>query len=304
MLPLNCPVYFRHELAPYVTYKIGGPADIFVMPQSIEDMCRALDFSCEQALPVTLLGNGSNLLIRDKGIRGVVIYLGSLKEGRIEILSEDANQIMIRVPANLSKAHLLDWSLLHNLSGLEFSAGIPGTLGGAVFMNAGTKWGSYSNVIEAVQFYSLKKGLYTVLKDGLGLKYRGHGEGLLDGKTIVLSVDLLLKKEVDSKKSRNLVDEILGYRGMRQPLEYPNCGSVFKNPENSEKGAGRLIEAAGLKGIRVGGAQVSLKHANFILNLGTATASDVETLIKKIQKEIFEKFSIQLETEVIILGDN
>jgi UDP-N-acetylmuramate dehydrogenase len=303
MLPLDCPVHFRHVIAPYVTYKIGGPADIFVLPQNIEDMCRALDFTQEQKLPFTILGNGSNLLVRDKGVRGVVLYLGSLQEPKVEVLSHEGDTIHIRVPSNCSKARLLDWSLAHGWAGLEFSAGIPGTLGGAVFMNAGTKWGSYGDVIDAVQFYSSEKGLFSLTKDKLGLKYRGHGEGLLDGRTLVLAVDISLKKEEVAGKSRALVDEILSYRGGRQPLELPNCGSVFKNPENSERGAGRLIEAAGLKGHRVGNAQVSLKHANFILNLGGASSGDVEDLIAHIQSTVERKFSVRLETEVIILGE-
>jgi UDP-N-acetylmuramate dehydrogenase len=303
MLPLSCPVFFRHTLAEYLTYKIGGPADIFIMPENEEDICQSVDFAHDQKFPITILGNGSNVLIRDKGVRGVVLYLGSLKEFSLIKIREDENEVWIRVPANFSKAHLLDWSLKQALVGLEFSAGIPGTMGGAVYMNAGTKWGSYSEVIDSVEFYSAEKGLFSLPHKEIGFKYRGHAENIFDGKTLILSVDIKLKKAKNLQESRTKVDEILMYRGSRQPLELPNCGSVFKNPENSERGAGRLIEAAGLKGFRVGGAQVSLKHANFILNTGNATSADIENLITHIQSEVKKRFNIALELELVIIGE-
>jgi UDP-N-acetylmuramate dehydrogenase len=170
-------------------------------------------------------------------------------------------------------------------------------------MNAGTKWGSYAEVIETVRFYSVQKGHYEKSCEEMGFKYRGHGEGLLDGRTAVLSADIKLRKDKPREEIRALVDEILRYRGARQPLELPNCGSVFKNPPDSERGAGRLIEASGLKGLRVGQAQVSLKHANFILNLGGAKAAHVEELIARVQEEVFRQQGVRLEREVIYLGE-
>jgi UDP-N-acetylmuramate dehydrogenase len=175
-------------------------------------------------------------------------------------------------------------------------------MGGAVWMNAGTKWGSYSDVIQSVRFVHPEKGIFEKNLSELGLKYRGHGEGLMDHETAILSVDIKLLKNKSPADSRKLVDEILAYRGARQPLEFPNCGSVFKNPQNSEKGSGRLIEAAELKGKQIGQAMISPKHANFILNLGAAKSSDVEALIRLCQEKVLEKFKISLEPEVIILG--
>ena len=187
------------------------------------------------------------------------------------------------------------------LEGLEFSAGIPGTMGGAICMNAGTKWGSYSDVVEEVTFFSSKNGYFNKKANELSFKYRGLGTRILDEETIVQKVTMRLKKSNGLDKSRALVDEILTYRGRRQPLEYPNCGSVFKNPPAPQRGAGRLIEACGLKGLTVGEAQISNKHANFILNLGNAKSSDVKELIEKAREQVLRKFSVNLEPEVKLL---
>lgn len=288
-------------LAPYVAYRVGGPAQDFLVPQDEADVISCLIYAHQTKTPLKVLGSGTNLLIRDGGVEGMVLFLGAGLKGDIEILEENEQSLLVRVPGHWPKAKLLSLALAKSWGGLEFSAGIPGTMGGAVYMNAGTKWGAYGDVIEKVRLYNVEHGLVEQTKEQMKFKYRGHGEGLLKSSTVVLSADLRLMK---SKLSdiRKLVDEILSYRGSKQPLELPNCGSVFKNPENSEKGAGRLIEAAGLKGTTIGNAQISLKHANFILNLGGAKASDIEGLINLAQSEVAKKFSINLETEVIILG--
>jgi UDP-N-acetylmuramate dehydrogenase len=293
----------RQPLADLAYYRIGGPADFLVEPEGEEDVVKVMELAAREGVPLTLLGSGTNLLIRDGGIRGVVLYLGPGRACLPKLLADEVDFVRLRVPAWMPKAELLDVALQKAWAGLEFSAGIPGTLGGAVFMNAGTKWGSYAEVIETVRFYSVEKGHYEKTCEEMGFKYRGHGEGLLDGRTAVLSVDLKLRKDKSREEIRALVDEILCYRGARQPLELPNCGSVFKNPASSERGAGRLIEAAQLKGLRVGQAQVSLKHANFILNLGGAKAADVEALIARVQDEVLKQQGVQLEREVIYLGD-
>jgi UDP-N-acetylmuramate dehydrogenase len=288
-------------LAGYVYYGLGGPAEIFVEPAVPEDIRATLDLCSREKQPVYLIGSGTNLLVRDGGLKGVVVYLGAGLPGEIEVLSESAAEIRVRVPSHWPKARLLDWALEKGWAGLEFSAGIPGTLGGAVYMNAGTKWGSYAETIERVRLYSAAAGFFEKTNEEMGFKYRGHGEGLLDGSTAVVSVDIRLHRERTPDESRALVDEILAYRGSKQPLERPNCGSVFKNPPTGP-GAGRLIEACGLKGTRVGGAQVSLKHANFILNTGGAKAADVEALVDLIQARVKAEKGVELEREVIVLG--
>ncbi len=289
------------RLKDYVTYRIGGPADIFIEPASDNDIEQTVVLCQKHSIPLVVIGSGSNLLIGDNGIRGVVLYLGAGLTGDVHVLSQTDETVLIDVPAHWPKAKLLEYAVDHSWSGLEFSSGIPGTLGGAIYMNAGTKWGSYADVVESVRFYNPQKGFYLKSKQELGFKYRGHGEGLLDATTIVVSIRMTLKKTKQKNDILTLVDQILSERGLKQPLEFPNCGSVFKNPEGN-KGAGRLIEACGLKGTKAGGAQISLKHANFILNVNEAKAADVESLIELIQKTVAQKFGIHLEPEVIRLG--
>lgn len=295
-------VRYGVPLKDYVYYGIGGPADIFVEPKNETEIQAAIGIFSREKIPFFVLGSGTNLLIRDGGIRGAVLYLGAGLPGAEEILSETASEVHVRIPAHWPKARLLSLGLEKSWAGLEFSAGIPGTLGGAVWMNAGTKWGSYSEVIERVRFFRPSTGFFEKTGAEMDFKYRGHGEGLIDAETVIVSVDLRLPKRADSKESRKLVDEILGYRGSKQPLELRNCGSVFKNPANSDRGAGRLIEGAGLKGTRIGNAMISLKHANFFLNLGSAQAADVEALMELCQRTVLEKFGVRLEAEVIVVG--
>jgi UDP-N-acetylmuramate dehydrogenase len=292
-------------LGPYAAYTVGGLADLFFAPRNEGDLIEGLDWARSNRLPVFVLGSGTNLLIRDGGMRGLVVYLGPLtRSWHLEVLERSADSLLVRVPGSFSKAELLEWALENACTGLEFSAGIPGTIGGAVYMNAGTRWGSYASVIEKVRIWVPDVGPLEKTASEMGFKYRGHGEGALGGGSVVLSADLRLKVSSDgAEMSRALVDRILAYRGSRQALERPSCGSVFKNPENSTRGAGRLIESAALKGTRRGGAQLSTKHANFLLNRGNATASDIEELIEFTQQRVREEFSISLEPEVIVAGE-
>lgn len=292
------------NLASIVAYRIGGDARFFYTPKGSQDLLKFLEITEKNSLPLFILGSGTNLLVSDSGFDGVILWMGPTaddSESEVKVLSEDTDNVFVEVPAHFSKAKFLDIAVKKSWGGLEFSAGIPGSLGGAVFMNAGTKWGSYGEIITEVEFVSLKKNIYTLKSEEIGFKYRGHGEGLLDGKTIVSAVRLKLKKNTLQSEILAKIDEIYSYRGQRQPLELPNCGSVFKNPANSEKGAGRLIEASNLKGLCVGGAEISLKHANFILNKGNAKAYDVHELIKRIQATVHSKFQIHLEPEVIFV---
>jgi UDP-N-acetylmuramate dehydrogenase len=301
---LKARVLINAPLAPYLAYKVGGPADVLVLPKSEDELCEAVDLVAKKKLPLFVLGSGTNLLVRDGGVRGVVIYLGPKIATHPKILSEQNGKTLIEVSSWCSKARFLEWSLDQGFEGLEFSAGIPGTMGGALWMNAGTKWGSYEKVIHSAIFYSQAKGRVEKSLSELGLTYRGHGQGLIEAGTVICSLKISLKKTIKPEASRALVDQILAYRGSKQPLELPNCGSVFKNPENSQKGAGRLIEAAGLKGLQVGQAQVSKKHANFVLNLGGATAFEIESLINQVSEKVFASSGVKLEREVIVVGDD
>ncbi len=292
-------------LGPYAAYTVGGLADLFFAPHNEGDLIEGLDWARANRLPVFMLGSGTNLLIRDGGMRGLVVYLGPLtRSWHLEVRERNPDSLVVRVPSSFSKAELLEWALDNSCAGLEFSAGIPGTLGGAVYMNAGTRWGSYASVIESVRIWVPDVGPVEKTSSEMGFKYRGHGEGSLSSGSVVLSADLRLNISSDGgESSRAIVDRILSYRGSRQALERPSCGSVFKNPENSSRGAGRLIESAALKGTRRGGAQLSTKHANFLLNRGNATAADIEELIEFTQQRVKEEFSISLEPEVIVMGE-
>jgi UDP-N-acetylmuramate dehydrogenase len=298
-------LYRNYPLAKLLYYRTGGRAEALLMCPSESDLISSLQWVCDEGVPYQVVGSGTNLLVSDRGLLGLTIFVGPSGPIRPQILSENAEFVRARFRAGDAKADVLDWAMSRRLVGLEFSAGIPGTMGGAIYMNAGTKWGSYAEVVEGVHLFSLRQGRFYKRADEMGFKYRGHGEGLLSDGAVVLAVDLKLPKAKDSVEfleSRNKVDEILVYRGTRQPLDYPSCGSVFKNPENSPKGAGRLIEAAGLKGLRRGRAMISLKHANFILNLGGASASDVNWLIEKVIAEVKTTSGIVLDPEVVRLG--
>ena len=292
-------------LSALAAYKIGGRAKFVLTPKRLDDVEEALRISKAEGLPLFVMGSGTNLLVSDEGFDGIILYFGpheKLNRSSLVVVKESDDEVLLYAPANYSKANLLDFALQKKWAGLEFSAGIPGTLGGGIFMNAGTKWGSYADVVSEVEFFSPGRGRYKLSARDIGFKYRGHGEGLFKDGSVVLSVTVKLKKNLEWPRVMSTVDEIYSYRGMRQPLELPNCGSVFKNPENSVKGAGRLIEAANLKGLTVGGAEVSRKHANFILNTGTATASDVYEVIHRVREGVFANAGVQLENEVILLG--
>jgi len=286
-----------------VSFQIGGPADLFVEPVDEAELISVLDYCHKNSLPRFLIGSGTNLLVQDGGFRALVVHVASqAAKKQIRVIAEEADRAVIRVPSFVLKAHLLDWSLENGYEGLEFSSGIPGSLGGGIYMNAGTRWGSYEDVVKSVRFWSAGRGVFELSAAEMNFKYRGHGNKVFESGAIVLSVDIELSKSKNIQSSYSLVSMILSYRGSRQPLNFPNCGSVFKNPENSAKGAGRLIEASGLKGHRIGGAMISDQHANFILNVDHATAEDVKALIALMQQEVMDQFQVSLEPEVILCG--
>jgi UDP-N-acetylmuramate dehydrogenase len=296
------------NLKSFHTFRISTSADLFYVPATQDDAKNIVQKAYMESVPVFVLGSGTNLLIRDGGIRGVVLYQGPVwLTQKPKILNRTNNYWDVEFCSRFSKAEALAFAVKNKLGGLEFSAGIPGTLGGAVWMNAGTKWGAYKDVIVEAKVFHPKVGSRVYSVGELGLSYRTHDASIFDEWTLIESVTLRLPVLNESEKvneSLQKINEILLYRGTRQPLELPNCGSVFKNPENSERGAGRLIEASQLKGTRLGGAFVSLEHANFIHNDGSAEASDVEGLVKKIQQVVKDKYGVSLEREVIIVGES
>ena len=281
----NCP------LSKHSSFRIGGAADVALFPKSSDELCKTLSLLREEEMPVLVIGNGSNVVFSDAGYRGAVVFTGKCRNIKIEnnLVFADAGVLL----STLSSA-VRDESL----SGLEFAFGIPGTLGGAVYMNAGAYGGSMSDVCVGSQYYDLKTG---VIGESIGdAQCFGYRKSIYQNhpERIILSATLQLKKgnrKTISEEMRTYWDK----RRTTQPLELPNAGSTFKRPEGHF--AGKLIEDCGLKGLTVGGAQVSQKHAGFIVNIGGATCEDVKRLIEKIQTTVLQQTGVELECEIKFL---
>lgn len=282
---------FDAPLAPHLAYQIGGPADVLVFPESETDLQNLRELAKRFRTPVTVVGAGTNLLVLDEGIRGIVV---SLARGFKTISAE--SELVVKAEGGVLKPDLLEWALARGLAGLEFSSGVPGTIGGGIYMNAGTKYGCYGDILKELRLFSFQSGFTTLNRNDAHFGYR---EQTAVGDSLVVWSSFELKPG-DTSALRTEVARIIAERAEKQPLDYPSCGSTFKNPEGFS--AGRLIERAGLKGTRAGGAEISLKHANFILNKQNASARDILSLIDLIKREVLKQFGVQLECEVIILG--
>ena len=276
----------------HTTFKIGGEADVFIIPASPAALISAVKKCTGLEIPYFILGNGSNLLVSDGGIEGAVISLAGING-----ISSDGEKITCGAGAMLSSVCLKALSL--SLTGLEFAYGIPGTAGGALYMNAGAYGGQMADVIESAECLTASGEIKTLKKENMQLGYRSSV--FKNGGLIIISLTLALKKG-DKTEIKAEMDDLLNRRKQKQPLEYPSAGSTFKRPKGYFAGA--LIEKNGLKGLTVGGAQVSEKHAGFVINRGGATAADVKALIGKIQKKVFENDGVMLEPEVIFKGRN
>ncbi len=286
-------VRFDCPMDQYTTFRAGGRAGALYSIYKVADLCRLLPYLNGAAIPYMVIGNGSNLLVRDEGFEGVMIML----TGETATLQEDVNDpCTIEVGAGLGIGELLNHCIKRGLGGLEFLAGIPGTVGGALAMNAGA-WGM--EIVPLVRKMGLVNARGELMeRSGSQLRSSYRALSIPEGSVIVSS------RFTCVRKSRARVSEkVAGYlkeRKVRQPLEYPSGGSVFRNPPGAH--AGRLIEEAGLKGKRVGGAMISPKHANFIVNTGGATAGDILSLMALARKRVQERTGIQLEPEIQIAG--
>lgn len=276
----------------YTTLKIGGNADILIQPKTVEELLRMTDKAKEYNVPVTFIGNGSNLLVLDGGIRGAVIKFGQ-NMARTEVDGE-----VISAECGITMARLAAIAAENQLTGFEFASGIPGTLGGGIVMNAGAYKGELKDVIiEATAL--LKDGtIKTFNNTELDFSYR-HSV-FTDTDMLVLSAKIKLTKG-NGEAIRAYMSELAQKRRNSQPLEYPSAGSAFKRPANGYAAA--MIDSAGLKGYTVGGAQVSEKHAGFVINKDNATANDVVTLLKDVQKRVYIEHNTRLEPEIIIIGE-
>ncbi len=302
-------ILFDEPLSKYTSIRIGGPADVFAYPQTVEELSSLLAYGRRHHLPVFVLGAGSNLLVRDRGLRGLVVCL-TQGFGKIQIEREEAGTTVVYAEAGVGLPRLIDFAAEEGLTGFEPLAGIPGNLGGSLSMNAGTREGEVSDHCLNVTFMNREGRLATWAKEEIGFGYR---ESHFPKGSVILSARFNLSR-LSSELVRGRVQKNRGMRLETQPLNVPNLGSVFKNPvgaRSSRPGAktpplhaGRLIEETGLKDIRVGGARVSPKHANFIVNEGGAKAKDVLALIGLIRDKVKEKFGVLLEPEVKVVGSD
>lgn len=280
----------QEPMCNHTSFKIGGNADVFVSVKNCEELKKTVLYLKNSQIPYMVIGKGSNLLVSDKGIKGAVISLSKLDE--ITVFDDK-----IKVGAGATLACLCKEALCHSLSGLEFAFGIPGAVGGAVYMNAGAYGGEIKDCIVSCEYLDIDGEIKTIKAEDMALGYRTSI--FKENKNIILSVTFKLKKG-DKCEIKSAMEDFLSRRKEKQPLEFPSAGSTFKRPTGYFAGA--LIEKNNLKGVSVGGAQVSTKHAGFIINKGSATAEDVLNLIKKVQKIVLENDGVELCPEVIFVG--
>lgn len=281
-------VQFHAPLKDYTSFHIGGPADVLVQPADLEDVVRLCRQTFEQRVPIFVLG-GTNVLVRDKGIRGVVVSLAKLRAIREEPGS------VLYVEGGVGMPTLISFAIRRSLAGLEWAAGIPGSVAGCVIMNAGTRLGEMRSAVKAVQIVSPVGTIMDCPAERIKFGYRRATVP----PGIVVGVWLQLKPG-ERAEIEKVVKNYLRYRRDTQPLSLPSAGCVFKNPTNDS--AGRVVESAGLKGTSVGDASVSTKHANFIVNQGNASARDVLSLIRKVRTRVARQTGIKLELELKLVG--
>lgn len=288
---VDCQVSVRVPMKNFTTWRAGGPADLMISPHHLEDIANSVLFAKEHGLPITVIGNGSNLLILDGGIRGLVIKLGKFKD-----VSQKGE--LITVEAGVMLPALSKMACNASLSGLEFAVGIPATLGGALIMNAGAFGQDLGSLVQEVEAIDYQGNQQRLSKDELSFGYRTSSLARQDLIILraVLRFDFANKEDIAACIQANKAR-----RANIQPMGLPSAGSVFRNP--SQNYAGRLIEELGLKGQRIGDAMVSLKHANFIINCGCATGGEILALIKTIQERVYEQKGIILDPEVLIMGE-
>lgn len=285
-------ILLNEPMKKHTSFKIGGPADIMVLPASEEEIVHALKVCKDTSVPFFIMGNGSNLLVRDKGIRGVVIKI-----------SENYNQIEIdgtniRAQSGVLLSTLSKAAVRNSLKGLEFASGIPGTLGGAITMNAGAYGGEIKDAVVSVRCIDSNGNIHILQKEDMKFGYR---TSLIQTTDLIVSEVNMELEYGDQQESLDLMADLARRRREKQPLAYPSAGSTFKRPVGYY--AGKLIQDCGLKGLRIGDAQISELHAGFIINLGNATAQNVIDLIKKVQEIIYDKYGVEMVPEVRIVGE-
>lgn len=292
----DAEVLEREPLMNHTTFKIGGPADYLVQPQSVEALAAGIAFCQKNDIAFYVIGNGSNLLAGDGGFRGVIFKLCRNLDS--VVFEENDGELTVHAGAGYMLARLAKEVSAKGYTGFEFATGIPGTVGGGVTMNAGAYGGEIKDVIVSATVMDMQGQIREVSAKDLHLSYR---------HSIVMEEELLILDTVmcfkagDAAAITERVNELSAQRKEKQPLEYPSAGSTFKRPEGYF--AGKLIQDAGLKGYTVGGAQVSQKHSGFVINIGGATASDIRTLMQDVDAKVYEMFGVHMEPEVRFLGE-
>lgn len=288
---LGCPAQRDVPMKNYTSFKIGGSADLFLMPKNEKQVSGIASFCAENGTPVFVLGKGSNILVSDSGIRGAVIFTGGLNS--VELI----DSLTIKAGSGLSLMQLCNFALENSLSGLEFAFGIPGTVGGAAFMNAGAYGGEMKDVLVSCSHVDMRGMCGVLAGKELDLSYRHSAYE--DNGFIVTSAAVRLEKG-EKEQIKEKMYGFLARRKEKQPLEFPSAGSTFKRPQGYFAGA--LIEQCGLKGTSIGGAQVSEKHAGFVINRGGATADDVLRLVELVAQTVEKETGVRLEPEIRFIG--
>lgn len=283
---------FKESMSRHTTFRVGGEAECMLLVEKEEELLELIPYLNQIGQNYFILGNGSNLLVGDKGYKGIIIKLGS---GMNRIVAE-GNHIRVQAGALLSETAVM--AMQAGLTGMEFAAGIPGTIGGGIVMNAGAYDGEMKQITESVKVMDTAGEILNLDNDTMEFGYR---TSIIKNRPFIVLEILLRLTEGDPAQIKARMEELSELRKSKQPLNYPSAGSTFKRPEGYF--AGRLIMDVGMRGYRIGGAQVSEKHCGFIVNTGKATAADIREVIEEVQERVKERFHVMLEPEVIFLGD-
>lgn len=294
---INGNVMFDVPMKEHTSMRVGGLCSCMVIPKDLNDILKFIEWAKANEQRYWVIGAGTNIIVRDNGIKQPVIRIKDTFD-TISVHSEDSSFVKLTVGAGTPLGELVKYCGENGLTGIEPLAGIPGTVGGAIYMNAGTKYGTMSEVVESVTFIERSGRIKTVLKKDMGFGYRECKQ--LSSSSIVVSTVLSLQRS-ESQKVQERIGFILKEKTQTQPLNYPSSGSIFKNPPNIK--AWKLLDEAGMRGVRVRGAKYSELHTNFIINIGDARAEDVLALIDAGIEKVKEKSKVKLELEVIIMGE-
>jgi UDP-N-acetylmuramate dehydrogenase len=295
-LPLT-NIKYEEPMKMHTSFKVGGVADVFITANNLEEVIEVVNISKENNIPLKIVGNGTNLLVKDKGFRGIILKT-NLQEINISKDEKEENKYIINVQSGVALGKLAQVLLKNEIGGFEFASGIPGTIGGAIKMNAGAYGGEFKDIVQNVTYLDDKNNIIKLLNNQCDFSYR-HSF-FSDKNYIILGCEIVLHKDKKENIQKKLEDN-LNSRKEKQPIEYPSAGSTFKRGENYI--TAKLIDECGLKGYQIGGAQVSEKHAGFIINKDNATAEDIINLIEYVKKAVYEKTGEKIKLEIEIIGE-